>query len=354
MLRNLLLAIASVALSLAMCEGILRLFLGGMLPDAGVYLADPDMGKRMRPGWSGNDFGAPVRINAHGLRSRETEWEKEAGTYRILAIGDSWTFGFRTEEPDSYPRQLERILRERVDRPIEVINAGVVGYCTTQEAAYFRVAGRRYTPDLVIVAFYPVNDAEDKLSRYHRYRRLHEIHPALLELYRFPRHLQLRQFIKGARRALKWNISKLRVSTARKLGREDPAAVAVLEADWTFRFRDGYSGWEMAKSGLLEIGEIAREIDAEALVVLLPDLTDLARYQDRYHPKAEPVIRRAVSDARLDWLDLVGEFAPFRGREDTVRLTGYRHPNAAGYRLIAEGVAEAVDSRYLRTRERPE
>jgi lysophospholipase L1-like esterase len=350
-IRNALLALASVGVALAICEGFLRLFADEMLPDPGVYVMDPDVGKRMRPGWTGDEFGAPVRINSHGLRQPETGWEKPPGTYRILALGDSWTFGFRTENRDSYPRQLERILREGLRErgsrtSLEVINAGVVGYSTAQEAAYLRVTGYRYAPDLVIVAFYPVNDAEDKITRYVRYQRLREFHPWLLEVWRFPRSLYLRQFIKGSRRALKWNLARLRVSTAERLGREDPGASAILEADWTYRFRSGNRGWELARDGLREIGETTRRIGARGLVVLLPDLTDLARYEDRYHPRIEPLIHQAVEGSGLDWLDLVAHFAPLRGREDEVRLAGYRHPNANGYRHIARAVAEAVEARY--------
>ena len=67
--------------------------------------------------------------------------------------------------------------------------------------ALHAVTARR--PDLIVVAFYPVNDTDHKLRKYERYNRLRAIHPLLLDLYRLPRQLYLRQFIKGARRALR-------------------------------------------------------------------------------------------------------------------------------------------------------
>lgn len=87
MIRNLGIALLSTLLALTACEILLRVF--------------------------GDEFGAPVVVNSKILRSRETPYEKAGGVLRILALGDSWTFGFRTEEPDAYPRQLERMLNER-------------------------------------------------------------------------------------------------------------------------------------------------------------------------------------------------------------------------------------------------
>ena len=143
MLRNTLLVAVSLLLALALCEGLLRIFGQEMLPKPGLYELDPETGKRMRPGWTGNEFGAPVEINSLGLRNPEISYARTPGRYRILALGDSWTFGFRLEEPDSYPRQLETVLNQRARASgepanIEVINSGVIGYSTAQEAASLR------------------------------------------------------------------------------------------------------------------------------------------------------------------------------------------------------------------------
>lgn len=65
-----------------------------------------------------------IRINADGFRGPEIDrsrWHR-----RIVAIGDSCTFG--TIEASSYPRVVERALRERGDEDVEVVNAGVEGY----------------------------------------------------------------------------------------------------------------------------------------------------------------------------------------------------------------------------------
>ena len=342
MIRNLGLTLLSILLALAVCEWMLRVFGADVLPRPDLYVMDRDVGKRMRPGWEGNEFEAPVKINSRGLRNPETPYEKPEGVYRILALGDSWTFGFRMNEPDAYPRQLERVLNERAatrgdTRRFEVINAGVIGYSTDQEAAYLRVEGWKYRPDLVLLNYYPVNDTHSKLAGYQKRASIRDIHPWLLELYEAPKRLYLRQFWKGARRALK---AKFRVVRAGG----DPKAA---ETDWTEGYREGARGWEAVRSALAEIGAEARERHVPVLTVLLPDTQDLERYSAAFHPKIAPMVASAVSAAGLDFFDLEPTFAPWTSREDEVRFGKLRHPNAKGYGIIAAALADEIGRRYL-------
>jgi lysophospholipase L1-like esterase len=342
MFRNILLMLVSLFVALALCEVLLRVFGSEVLPEPDLYVTDPDVGKRMRPGWKGDEFGAPVEINSKGLRDREIPYEKPPGTFRILALGDSWTFGFRMNEPDAYPRQLERLLAERARaradaRRIEVINAGVIGYSTDQEAAYLRVEGWKYQPDLVLVNYYPVNDTHNKLYRYQRRAQIRDVHPLLLRVVEFPKTLYLRQFWKGVKRTVR---ERLRVASAGG----DPKAAA---EDWTRGYEEGARGWEAVETALADIGAQARERKVPVLLVLLPDTQDLGRYSGRFHPKIAPMLSAAVSAAGLDFFDLEPTFAPYAGREDEVRYGRLRHPNAHGYGIIAAAVADEIGRRYL-------
>ncbi len=352
MIRNIGLALLSLVLALACCEVLLRVFAADVLPRPDLYVEDSSVGKRMRPGWRGNEFEAPGTINSKGLRNPEIAYEKPAGTFRILALGDSWTFGFRMNEPDAYPRQLERLLNASAaargdTRQIDVINAGVVGYSTDQEAAYLATEGWKYSPDLVLVNYYPVNDTHNKLRAYQRRAALRDLHPILLSIYEWPKHLYLRQFIKGARRTLKQKFGAARVTAAAKLGFEDKGGKALVENDWTGDYREGARGWEAVRTALDDIGEQSRAHGVPVLVVLLPDAQDLARYHDRFHPKVAPMVESAAGAARLGYFDLEPTFAPWQGKEDEIRFRRQRHPNAAGYGLIAKGVAAEIERLYL-------
>lgn len=342
MIRNLGLALLSTVLALAACEGLLRVFGDELLPQPDLYLDDPELGKRMRPGWEGLEFEAPVKINSKGLRSPEIPYAKAEGVYRVLALGDSWTFGFRMNEPDAYPRQLERELSERAaargdSRRFEVINAGVIGYSTDQEAAYLRIEGWKYQPDLVLVNYYPVNDTHNKLAMYRKREQLRALHPWVLALTEAPQRLYLRRFWKGVRRTLK---AKLRVFQA---GGDPKAALT----DWTAGYQAGSPGWEAVRSALADIGAQARDRHVPVLVVLLPDAQDLERYSTVHHAKIAPLVEGAVREAGLHFFDLEPTFAPWASREDEVRFGQLRHPNAKGYGIMAEAVADEIGRRYL-------
>jgi hypothetical protein len=128
----------------------------------GFFLSDPARGIRLAPGYSGWFAGVPVHINSLGLRdSREYSLAKAPGTFRILVLGDSVTFGHGSVNEHTYPFLLEQRLKAwRPDVHWEVWNAGVPGYNTTQELAHLRELGTKAAPDLVVVGFFE-NDVID-------------------------------------------------------------------------------------------------------------------------------------------------------------------------------------------------
>jgi hypothetical protein len=108
------------------------------------------------PGW-----GSSGRINTLGLRDREHEYGRRAGTFRILALGDSYTEGFQFDLPRIWPEMLERRLNQRGDSlRYEVINAGRSAMGTGTQLLYYRQEGRRYDADVVVLLFVP-NDFRD-------------------------------------------------------------------------------------------------------------------------------------------------------------------------------------------------
>jgi lysophospholipase L1-like esterase len=78
--------------------------------------------------------------------------------YTILCAGDSSTFGYNVDSEETYPRQLEKLLRERhPDASINVINGGVPGWTWVQGTRFLEEFGLQLEPDAVI-ASYGTND----------------------------------------------------------------------------------------------------------------------------------------------------------------------------------------------------
>jgi lysophospholipase L1-like esterase len=100
-----------------------------------------------------------VHVNALGLRGPEIERTPPPGRTRILALGDSMTFGYYLEEDETWPARLEALLRAR-GRDVEVVNGGSGGWSIASETLFLEERALALEPDHVIVAFC-ANDIAD-------------------------------------------------------------------------------------------------------------------------------------------------------------------------------------------------
>src|SRR3990172_680899 len=113
-----------------------------------------------------------VSLNSQGFRNKEFYRRKSSSAFRILSLGDSWTFGANVDQENAYPQRLEVLLKE--DFPwedFEVLNLGVFAYSSHQGLELLRRMANEMAPDFVLIGF-GMNDASvagyrDKdMSRY--------------------------------------------------------------------------------------------------------------------------------------------------------------------------------------------
>jgi len=105
------------------------------------------------------EFEAEVRINARSLRDREIGYDNPDNAFRVLSLADSFGEALQVELEETYHKQLENRLAESLGQPVQVLNAGVGGWGTDQEAIFYLAEGFRYQPDVVLLAFFMRNDA---------------------------------------------------------------------------------------------------------------------------------------------------------------------------------------------------
>jgi lysophospholipase L1-like esterase len=149
-------AVVAAAISLIAIEIWVRSAWDDSRGQPGFFLSDAVRGQRLASNYDGWFAGVPAHTNSLGFRdTREYSLAKTPGTFRILVLGDSVTFGHGALYETSYPYLVEQRLREwRPEVKWEVWNLGVPGYDTAQELAYLREVGERYAPDLVIIGFF--------------------------------------------------------------------------------------------------------------------------------------------------------------------------------------------------------
>jgi len=88
--------------------------------------------------------------NALGFRGKPFEPEKPKGLIRIVCMGSSSTYGVYVSSDDAYPSQLEKLLRQEGIQ-VEVINAGVPGWVSTENLLYLQLCILPLKPDIVVV-----------------------------------------------------------------------------------------------------------------------------------------------------------------------------------------------------------
>jgi lysophospholipase L1-like esterase len=123
----------------------------------------PRLGWTLRPGLRGfRQFpGSTVSSNSRGARGpAEHEPGEHPGRARIVALGDSFTFGEGVDDGEAYPQRLQELLGGGT----EVVNLGVHGYGHDQMLIRLREEGLRYQPDLVLLGFYADDAARNLLG----------------------------------------------------------------------------------------------------------------------------------------------------------------------------------------------
>lgn len=124
-------------------------------PDNEIYyefdVYHPTRGWALQPNLRNRRYmgGARLSSNSRGLRgTKEYAYGKRLQGVRIVALGDSFTFGEEVSDHETFPARLERLLPNT-----EVLNMGVHGYGHDQMLITWREEGRRYEPDIVLVGF---------------------------------------------------------------------------------------------------------------------------------------------------------------------------------------------------------
>ena len=138
-------------ITVALGEAVLRVF-HGLVPS---YVFYDHSYNRFRGNPLIKQYG--FTLNSLGFKDKEFG-PKEAGTYRILGIGDSFAFGVVPYD-DNYLTLLESFLSEN-GRPVEVLNMGIPAIGPRDYLALLLREGLAFDPDLVLVSFFIGNDLQ--------------------------------------------------------------------------------------------------------------------------------------------------------------------------------------------------
>ncbi|MFA6601086.1 MAG: SGNH/GDSL hydrolase family protein [Candidatus Omnitrophota bacterium] len=181
MIANLCISLIGLMLVLAALEGFLRVthLFGARISWS---VPDPVLGWRMEPSkkhWAAeeNSRRIPWQTNRFGYRDKDWTVRKPEGTFRIAVLGDSYVEALQVVSDQTFlaltEKKLSAVLRERP----ELMNFGRSAFTQTEELWILQNEVLQFSPDMVVVFFFPVNDIyeiapETSLDRIRPYYRL--------------------------------------------------------------------------------------------------------------------------------------------------------------------------------------
>ena len=143
------------------------------LATAGVHRIDPPFKSLAEYLAWHSDQVQPHRIflnhwtNSLGLHDQEFTLPKPSGRFRILALGDSFTYGLVPYEDVAMTIVGARLHDACPGRDLDLLNFGVGGTGVHDYRIRLSLAFDEYEPDLVLVHFYAGNDGPDLFRQVH-------------------------------------------------------------------------------------------------------------------------------------------------------------------------------------------
>ena len=146
--RKILLPGVIVLATVILSDAALRVTLG--LGNPILYQYSPRAGYVLAPNQKTFRFLAWNRINRWGMRCPNFTLTRPKGTYRVMFIGDSVTYGTTfVDQSKIFTSRLAKLLPKIMHRPVQVLNASCGAWAPGNEVGYLESRGT-YNADLVI------------------------------------------------------------------------------------------------------------------------------------------------------------------------------------------------------------
>lgn len=258
-----------------------------------------------------------IKTNSAGFRDKEFELLKNNRSRRILVLGDSLTFAVNiAEQKDIFTYRLEKLLNSETDVfDYEVLNMGVDGYNTVQEAENLKYNGIKYKPDMVIVV-YCLNDD---------YKKYNEIYYAS-----FFNENRINRFL-------------FRSAAYRKIYFFIADSLWLIKTNGKMQGIDGkYSSLNFEETGFAMFRDLQKKYNFKLYFFIVPYFKDFNNYEDisLHNKTAERLSRYGIG-----YFDLLKDFSKVTKNGKIFRHNNpndFCHPNEKGHELIAEFIYKKI------------
>jgi lysophospholipase L1-like esterase len=349
---------ASVALVLGAAEASLRIFPELMPGEARLRLhwrqvhpgtvsqADPYLGFVYPPNYEGRferDDGAfafTFATDEHGFRN-PSPWPERA---EIVVLGDSMAFSYGVEDEQAWTALLA------ADLPgTRIINLGLIGAAPQQYQRIYEKFGQALRPSLALFCLFPCNDLPDA-GRFDEW--LQAGSPGNYDEWRHGgghdaeqrtiRHQLDRSYLATFLRYARQNLGSR--FSGRTLDFPDGSRLQLVPAIYARNetlAQPSHPSFRLVLDAVRRTRALAQETGSQFLVLLVPTKEEvyLPLVDEKPPPATAPFATQFEQDG-LPYLDLTPYFQARARQGERLFFEVDGHPNAAGYRLVAEVVLD--------------
>ena len=259
------------------------------------------------------------QFNSMGLRDKEYSFDHEH--YRVLALGDSFTYGLWLKNSNSWPKKAEQYLHNNGYNAVKILNGGIPGLDTKKEYEFFRNYSYRYKPNMVIIGFL-INDASYLCSNYEAV----DLKKKLDSFWKNAKNrcgLYTLNYIRFA--YLKYKLTKATIK------------------EYSDPYDRESASFQQCKKAFLDFKELSKNNNFELVVVIYPMLVQLNKNYpfNNIHKKMEKFFK----EAEIEAYDLT---PAFYGYPDTDLWISDQdsHPNKKANEIAAKRIVTIITKHY--------
>ncbi len=259
-------------------------------------------------------------VNWAGFREKHLKSFTKNNTYRVIFLGDSFTFGEGVFLNDTFVKRVGTLLNEKKinGKDIEIINLGIGGAATKNELEVYYEHARALNPDLILLQWNTNDFAVSKISETHA----NLITGNYLQSYKI-----IEPINKSALLTYTWQVVQ-----RKKLSNE---LISVNKQELELGRHNFYE--------ILEIQKAVSEDNADFVLLIFPELYNLDNY-----PFSEIInsLSLFAKENNISTIDLLPELKNYEDRVLWVHPTDH-HPNELAHEIASKKIYEFIDNTYL-------
>jgi lysophospholipase L1-like esterase len=288
------------------------------------------------------------KLNSQGFKDLEFTQEKPAETYRILGIGDSFTYGVVP-----YQYNYLTLLEEKLNKSgkkTEVINMGIPGLGPRDYLSILVNEGLQLKPDKIVLSFYIGNDFLDNSMTTHLRKEEKSYVIALIKSL-----ITIQSHYQGTftNTVPKYEDNQPTIDNAKYLQNTVSKSNMFVKNPQDNMFK-GFV--EDAVKDLIEIKKIADSQNIPLTIVIIPDEVQVnTQLQQQVKAAFDPndpnlldfelpnrMLTERLRQANIDYLDLLPSFVA------ASKITRLYKPNDTHWNIAGNSFAAELISRHLK------